>query len=118
MQLWQSCTASVTARDLDSRNDDPPGDGVVLSPLLVVVVVVTEWTNTSTELTGSSLQRIKWAQRWVDGCNTMIAQGVPSPLAEAEAQVDRWSRDRETALSRLQQLGYRARFEPSQVRST
>lgn len=54
--------------------------------------------------------QMKWAQLWVDGCNTMIAQGVPSPLAEAQAEVGRWSRERDEALEKLRRLGYRARF--------
>jgi hypothetical protein len=56
--------------------------------------------------------QIKTARQWVEGCHTMIEKGIPSPLAEAQAQVDRFSRDRESALAELQQLGYRARFSP------
>jgi hypothetical protein len=50
------------------------------------------------------------AQTWVDGCHTMIAQGVPSPLDEAQGHVDRLSRERSDVLAQLQNLGYKARF--------
>jgi hypothetical protein len=54
--------------------------------------------------------QVKNAQLWVEGCRTMIAQGVPSPMAEAQAEVDRWARERDRALADLQALGYRARL--------
>lgn len=59
--------------------------------------------------------QVKSARTWVEGCNTMIAQGVPSPLAEAQAQFNQWSREREAAFAQLQQLGYRARFAPEHI---
>lgn len=53
------------------------------------------------------------ARAWVTGCHEMIALGVPSPLAEAEALVARWTRERDAARARVEQLGYRARFARS-----
>lgn len=50
------------------------------------------------------------ARTWVDGCRTMIAKGVPSPLDEAQANVDRLSKEREDVMAQLQGLGYRVRF--------
>lgn len=61
-------------------------------------------------LAGADAQ-IKTARQWVDGCRTMIAKGVPSPLDQAQAQLDEGMRKRELALEQLQQLGYRARFQ-------
>jgi hypothetical protein len=55
---------------------------------------------------------IRSAQQLVDGCHGMIAKGVPSPLAEAEAALTKAKRFREDAFERLQALGYRARFRP------
>jgi len=54
--------------------------------------------------------RLKASQKWVDGCHEMIAKGVPSPLREAEAQVEHWTRARDAARERVHALGYRARF--------
>jgi hypothetical protein len=53
---------------------------------------------------------LKAAHTWVEGCKTMIAQGVPSPLDEAQALVDRWTGQRDEARARLHNVGYRARF--------
>ena len=53
---------------------------------------------------------IRTNQLWVEGCHTMIAQGVPSPLGDAEAQVAHWTRERDAAREQLHALGYRARF--------
>jgi hypothetical protein len=61
--------------------------------------------------------RLKTNQKWVDGCHEMIAQGVPSPLREAEAQVEHWTRQRDAARERVHALGYRARFRPDLVQS-
>ena len=61
------------------------------------------------ELQGAE-SRLKVSQKWVDGCHEMIAQGVPSPLGEAEAQVEDWTRQRDAARERVDALGYRARF--------
>jgi hypothetical protein len=55
--------------------------------------------------------QLKSAERWVEGCHTMIAQGVPSPLNEAQALVDRWTAQHAEALEHLHEVGYRARFE-------
>lgn len=60
-------------------------------------------------LSGADAQ-IKTARQWVDGCHTMIAKGVPSPLDQAQAQLDEGIRKRELALAQLHQLGYKARF--------
>jgi hypothetical protein len=59
----------------------------------------------------------KSAQQWVDGCHTMIAKGVPSPLDQALAHLDKLTKDRDQVREELQQLGYRARFAP-EPRST
>jgi hypothetical protein len=53
---------------------------------------------------------LKAAHMWVEGCKTLIAQGVPSPLDEAQALVDRWTGQRDEARARLHNVGYRARF--------
>jgi hypothetical protein len=55
-------------------------------------------------------QQITSNQRWVEGCHEMIAKGVASPLGEAQAQVEHWTRERDAARERLHALGYRARF--------
>jgi hypothetical protein len=55
-------------------------------------------------------EQLKAAEKWVAGCHEMIALGVPSPLAEAQAELQKWQRERDEALARVQQLGYRARF--------
>ena len=54
--------------------------------------------------------QLRAAQKWVKGCHEMIALGVPSPLADAEAEVERWTRERDKALAQAEQFGYRARF--------
>jgi hypothetical protein len=54
--------------------------------------------------------RLKTNQAWVDGCHEMIAKGVPSPLREAQEQVEHWTRERDAARVRVHALGYRARF--------
>lgn len=41
-------------------------------------------------------EQLRAAQKWVNGCHEMIARGVPSPLAEAEAELERWMRERDT----------------------
>jgi hypothetical protein len=56
-------------------------------------------------------RQIKSALVWIDGCETMIAKGVPSPLDQAQAQLAEGERNREQALEQLQRLGYRARFQ-------
>lgn len=50
------------------------------------------------------------AQQFVDACHEMIAKGVPSPLADAEALLERSLRHRDETHARLHALGYRARF--------
>jgi hypothetical protein len=40
----------------------------------------------------------------------MIAQGVSSPLAQAQAEVDRWTRERDDVLERVRAQGYGSRF--------
>ncbi len=59
---------------------------------------------------GRRSDQVKAARQWVDGCQTMIAKGVPSPLEQAQAQLDRGLQDRDVAIEQLHQLGYRARF--------
>jgi hypothetical protein len=54
--------------------------------------------------------RIKGAEQWVDGCKEWIAKGVPSPLADAEAQLALAKRRLEEARERVHSVGYRARF--------
>jgi hypothetical protein len=61
--------------------------------------------------------RLKTSQKWVDGCHEMIAQGVPSPLREAQEQVDHWTRERDAARERAHDLGYRARFRQDLTQS-
>ena len=61
--------------------------------------------------------QLRSAQQLVDGCHEMIAKGVPSPLAEAEAARDRLVREREAARARLHGLGYRARFRSVEAQS-
>jgi hypothetical protein len=61
------------------------------------------------ELRGAE-QQLRSGQQWVDGCHEMIAKGVPSPLAEAEAQVVLATRRRDEIKERIHSLGYRARF--------
>lgn len=58
-------------------------------------------------------EQLRAAQKWVKGCHEMIALGVPSPLADAEANVERWTRERDKALEEAEQFGYRARFKPA-----
>lgn len=55
-------------------------------------------------------EQVKGAESWVEGCHTMIAQGVPSPLDAAQANLDRWTHERDEALERVRHMGYRARF--------
>jgi hypothetical protein len=55
-------------------------------------------------------EQLKAAEKWVAGCHEMIALGVPSPLAEAEADLQKWQRERDVAFARVQQFGYRTRF--------
>ena len=45
-----------------------------------------------------------------DSCHEMITKGVPSPLREAEAQVQHWTQQRDAARERAHALGYRSRF--------
>ena len=61
-------------------------------------------------LAGSDSQ-IKWARLWIDGCETMSAKGIPSPLVQAQADLAQGQRNREQALEELHKLGYRARFQ-------
>jgi len=68
------------------------------------------------ELHGAE-SRLKSSQEWVDGCHEMIAKGVASPLREAEAQVEDWTRKRDLARERVHALGYRARFRQDLVQS-
>lgn len=56
-------------------------------------------------------RQIKSARIWIEGCETMMAKGVPSPLDQAQAQLAEGERNRELALEELQKLGYRARFQ-------
>ena len=92
------------------------------------------WTNMATDLCGSvwpsrqllqafgALQvaeaQLTSSQAWVAGCHEMIAQGVPSPLREAEAQADLRTRERDAARDRVHALGYRARFRQVDIPST
>src|SRR5687768_11813304 len=55
-------------------------------------------------------QRTRSAQQLVDGCHDMIAKGVSSPLADAEAALTRLTRERDTTRARFRAMGYRARF--------
>jgi hypothetical protein len=58
-----------------------------------------------------SLERnFKLSEQWVEGCIEMIAKGVPSPLAEAEAQLAERRRQLEEACAYLHSLSYSARF--------
>ncbi len=50
------------------------------------------------------------SKTWVDSCHAMIARGIPSPLQEAEAQVERWTRKRDDSLAQVESLSYRSRF--------
>jgi len=61
------------------------------------------------ELQGAE-QQLRSSRQWVDGCHEMIAKGVPSPLREAEAQVELATRRRDEIKERIHSLGYRARF--------
>jgi hypothetical protein len=62
------------------------------------------------KLAGADRQ-IKLARLWIEGCETMLAKGIPSPLDQAQAQLAEGERNREQALEQMQKLGYRARFQ-------
>ena len=64
---------------------------------------------TFSELTALEAQ-LRSARQFVDGCHDMIAKGVSSPLADAEAALTRLTRERDATRARLQAMGYRARF--------
>jgi hypothetical protein len=53
---------------------------------------------------------LRMNQNWVRSCHEWIAKGVPSPLADAEAQVEHWTRERDKVRERITALGYRSRF--------
>jgi hypothetical protein len=55
--------------------------------------------------------QIRANEIWVQGCHDMIAKGVPSPLGDALAQVEKWKVERDSARARMKELGYRARFQ-------
>jgi hypothetical protein len=55
-------------------------------------------------------EQIQMNEAWVRSCHEWIAKGVPSPLAQAESQVERYARERDDARERLARLSYRARF--------
>jgi hypothetical protein len=98
-------------------------------PVLFILITLIAWADlspwdwlSSSFLPGSRMlqalarvagaeNQLKSAERWVEGCHTMIAQGVPSPLNEAQALVDRWTAQHAEALEHLHEVGYRARFE-------
>ena len=54
--------------------------------------------------------QLRAARKWVQICHEMIAKGESASLADAEAAVERWTRERDKALEKAEQLGYRARF--------
>ena len=56
-------------------------------------------------------EQLRLARAWVEGCHTTMANGLPAPLAEAEAQVEHLSAELERATAELVARGYRARFQ-------
>jgi hypothetical protein len=50
-------------------------------------------------------------EAWVVSCREWLAKGVSSPLEDALAQVGYWTIERDSAQARLQELGYRPRFQ-------
>jgi hypothetical protein len=91
------------AHELVQSDDRPKRTAIFLTALRRRMLL------TFSELTALEA-RLRAARQFVDGCHDMIAKGVPSPLADAEAELDRVSRERDTARARLHALGYRARL--------
>jgi hypothetical protein len=58
-------------------------------------------------------EQLRLARAWVEGCHTTMASGLPAPLAEAEAQVERLQKEQEEATAGLAAKGYRAKFQRS-----
>jgi len=56
-------------------------------------------------------EQLRLARAWVEGCHTTMANGLPAPLAEAEAQVEHLNRELERATAELAGKGYHARFQ-------
>jgi hypothetical protein len=56
---------------------------------------------------------LRMNEAWARRCQELIAEGVPSPLNDALAQVGRWTIERDAARARLRELGYGARFRAS-----
>ena len=54
--------------------------------------------------------QLRTNEQWVVSCREWIAKGVPSPLDDALQLVGKWTVERDSALARLKELGYRARF--------
>lgn len=55
-------------------------------------------------------QQLAMSRAWVAGCHTSAANGLPVPLADAEAQVAHWEAELREARAALDAMGYRARF--------
>ena len=60
-------------------------------------------------------ERIRTYQRLVDGCHQARANGLSSPLAEVQRELERWTRERDAVRARLHAGGYRARFRHVEV---
>lgn len=55
-------------------------------------------------------EQLRLSRAWVEGCHLSASNGIPAPLAEAEAQVARWEAELLKAKDALHAMGYRARF--------
>jgi hypothetical protein len=55
-------------------------------------------------------ENLKMNQAWAASCKEWIAKGVPSPLADAERQIQEWTTRLADARGQVHAMGYRARF--------
>ncbi len=56
-------------------------------------------------------EQLRLSRAWVEGCHVSASQGIPAPLAEAEAQVVHWEAELLKAKEALHAMGYCARFQ-------
>lgn len=57
-------------------------------------------------------RQLRWALMELGRCKRLDAQGIPSPLYEAERSVDRLVREKDDAMAALHDMGYRASLAP------
>ena len=86
---------------------------VLLSSSLIPRWKPWQRTRTAVLQLAASRHEMKWALMELERCVRLDADGMPSPLADARANVERIQKMREDALATLHAMGYRASLSPS-----